>query len=413
MGWLSGGDQQMKTATPRLSACLIVRDEEDFIETCLASLKLIADEIIVVDTGSADRTMEIAKRFSAKVIEFPWIGDFSAARNVGLEAATGDWIIFLDADEELVAEDIPEVKQLLLDQGQHAYYLKVINLLGQSEAGARRTEFPSVRLFRNIPQYRFQGRIHENLQPPPGYDEAALSNIRIIHRGYLDKVFGKRQKLNRNKRMLAAAGEQHDPDYERLILAQHNLSSGQYQEALAIFEALFDSIDEKHQDAVVRGIVLSSRQLGEADKALEWTQRGLALFPDYTDLEHLRGSILLDLKRYRESIESFTAVMALGDAPGRYHHEQGIGTVGAWEGLAFCYLGLGRYDIASAAFSRVLEYDAGRESAVFWLGSILLKAGHPWPAVRDNLLAVCRSDDPGVQRVLKRLEAGDLAAVTS
>src|SRR5205823_1109121 len=90
-------DKQSKV---QLSVCLIVKNEERFLAQSLKSVREIAQQIVVVDTGSTDRTVEIAKEFGAEVHSFTWCDDFSAARNVALEHATGDWVLALDADEE-------------------------------------------------------------------------------------------------------------------------------------------------------------------------------------------------------------------------------------------------------------------------------------------------------------------------
>ncbi len=91
-----------------LSLCMIVRDEEEMLPRCLAAVKDAVDEIIIVDTGSTDRTIEIAHSFGAQVIEQPWTGSFSDARNTSFDAATGDWMMYLDADEVLVKDDVDE-----------------------------------------------------------------------------------------------------------------------------------------------------------------------------------------------------------------------------------------------------------------------------------------------------------------
>ena len=85
--------------TMRISLCMIVKDEEEMLPGCLAAVAEHVDEIVVVDTGSTDRTVEIAESFGANVVEFPWNGSFADARNVSLDHATGDWILWLDADE--------------------------------------------------------------------------------------------------------------------------------------------------------------------------------------------------------------------------------------------------------------------------------------------------------------------------
>ncbi len=88
-------------AALRVSLCMIAKDEQEHISGCLESVRGLVDEIIVVDTGSADRTKETARSCGAKVFSFPWTGNFAEARNESLRHATGDWIIFLDADERL------------------------------------------------------------------------------------------------------------------------------------------------------------------------------------------------------------------------------------------------------------------------------------------------------------------------
>ena len=89
-------------APQRISLCMIVRDEEEHLARCLASVQGVVDEIVIVDTGSIDRSVEIAEGFGARVLHEEWKGDFAAPRNTGIDAAGGDWILVLDADEELI-----------------------------------------------------------------------------------------------------------------------------------------------------------------------------------------------------------------------------------------------------------------------------------------------------------------------
>ena len=95
-----------------LSLCMIVKDEEEMLPGCLEAIRGAVDEIIIVDTGSTDRTVEIAESFGARVLHFPWNGSFADARNVGHAAATSDWIVYLDADEHLVPEDAAQLREL-------------------------------------------------------------------------------------------------------------------------------------------------------------------------------------------------------------------------------------------------------------------------------------------------------------
>src|SRR5688500_8695000 len=94
----------------KLSLCMIVKNEETFLEDALREAKLYCEELIVVDTGSSDRSVEIAKTCGAKVSFFEWVNDFSLARNFSLSQASGDWILILDADERLTTEDWQTLK---------------------------------------------------------------------------------------------------------------------------------------------------------------------------------------------------------------------------------------------------------------------------------------------------------------
>jgi glycosyltransferase involved in cell wall biosynthesis len=131
----------------KLSLCMIVKNEEATLSKSLSSVKNVVDEMVVLDTGSTDRTPEIAKKFGAKVHHFEWCNDFSAARNEALKYVTGDWILVLDADETLSQKIVPQLQQAIR---REEYVL--INLL-RHEVGAEQSPYSLVsRLFRNHPQ---------------------------------------------------------------------------------------------------------------------------------------------------------------------------------------------------------------------------------------------------------------------
>jgi len=142
----------------RVSAALIVRDEADVIEDCLRSLAGNVDEIVLVDTGSRDRTIEIAQRFPINLHHFAWCNDFSAARNFAIERASGDWILYIDADERLLVPDREAFRQALSDTATVACRLRLHPRIGW-------TAYSELRLFRNDPRIRFRGVIHENIWP--------------------------------------------------------------------------------------------------------------------------------------------------------------------------------------------------------------------------------------------------------
>ncbi len=188
-----------------LTVCMIARDEEHNLPRALSSVADVADEIIVTDTGSTDATVEIARKAGARVFHFPWVDDFSAARNAAIEKASGDWIFWLDADEELLQESIPELRRLLEDQNALACFVSRQDL---SDAGRpdHFTEMWQMRLFRNRPDLRFQGRCHPHFDPSAesiARDEnlaIRTSGIAIRHYGYIGELKG--AKLKRAARLL-------------------------------------------------------------------------------------------------------------------------------------------------------------------------------------------------------------------
>lgn len=187
----------------RLSLCMIVRNEAERLPRCLASVRDLVDEMIVVDTGSTDTTIDIAQRAGAQVLSFTWCDDFSAARNASLAAATGDWILVLDADETIAAADhaairaamaVPEAVWYALPQTTYTDRTTLFgwqpNRLVAPEAAGHPGyyESPLVRLFRRDPALRFAGTIHEHVMWQGERFSPVPLAVRIHHDGgYADQ----------------------------------------------------------------------------------------------------------------------------------------------------------------------------------------------------------------------------------
>ena len=112
-----------QTKKQTISLCMITKNEDLFLEQCLNSVKNLVDEIIIVDTGSTDRTKEISRKFTDNVFDFEWCDDFSAARNESLKHATGDWILVLDADETISEKDHHTIKEFIDNNGAEGFVL--------------------------------------------------------------------------------------------------------------------------------------------------------------------------------------------------------------------------------------------------------------------------------------------------
>ena len=183
----------------KLSLCMIVKDEEKNLPGCLECIKEVVDEIIIVDTGSTDNTIKIAKDYGAKVYYFDWCDDFSAARNESLKYATGDYIIWLDADDRIEKEEIEkliELKNRLPKDKNKAYALKITNFYKEETCY-------QIRIFPNLSKIRFEGRVHEQVSSVLSRLKIPthLEDINILHLGYKNPYIN-RKKGERNLRLL-------------------------------------------------------------------------------------------------------------------------------------------------------------------------------------------------------------------
>ncbi len=189
--------------TIRLSACLIARDEEEFLPRCLASLAGVVDEICLLDTGSRDRTVEIAHAAHAVVGTRAWDQDFSAARNASLNLATGDWILQIDADEEIDPTSLANLRTDL-EAGPPCRLVEVTLLDGTSHPGAVRLP----RLFRRDDRIRYRRAVHESVidsLADAGFPPPAPCRLRLIHHGYKPEILQSRGKHERNLSILRHA----------------------------------------------------------------------------------------------------------------------------------------------------------------------------------------------------------------
>ena len=214
----------MSAAGPALSLCMIVRDEEEMLPACLESISGIADELVVVDTGSADGTPRIVQRYAdlGKVRTIlrrvPWQDDFSAARNASIDAATGHWILWMDADERLRPKEYGLIRRAMRPGSPDAYRVQVRS---PTPTGGHVSQ--AHRLFRNHKGIRFSGRVHEQISPSFARIHARVgtADFTIDHLGYNLAAERLKAKNERNLRLLAAAKRENPRDaYVRYSLGQ-------------------------------------------------------------------------------------------------------------------------------------------------------------------------------------------------
>jgi tetratricopeptide (TPR) repeat protein len=202
-------------SAPKISLCMIVKDEAAVLPRCLQSVQDVADEMIVVDTGSTDRTVEMAQQFGATVYHHPWTDNFAEARNESLRHAQGDWILVLDADEALMPDCLPAIRRAIQSPSCLA-----VTLL-REEIGAQQNPYSLLcRLFRRHPQIRFQRPYHETvddsvatlLAQEPSWELYSLPMAAIAHDGYRPEAIAQQGKSDRAERIMGRYLQAHPQD---------------------------------------------------------------------------------------------------------------------------------------------------------------------------------------------------------
>ncbi len=255
-----------------LSICMIVKNEEKFLVKCLRSIRDVVDEIIIVDTGSTDKTTDIAKAFGAKLFDFPWTGDFSAARNHSLAQATGDWIFILDADEVISSLDFDELKTIVHKRPSTAVtyniltrnYIDQESIIGWTPNDGKYPDeshngwMPSakVRLFTRRKDIFFTNPVHELLETSVRKAKIPIlpGNVVVHHYGKLD-VARDTQK-GEDYYLLGKIKYENDPTNVKYIheLAKQAQVLHKNEEAMELWLKLLSLIDADHQSPAYQEI---------------------------------------------------------------------------------------------------------------------------------------------------------------
>ncbi len=344
-----------------LSGALIVRDESRVLSECLASIRDVVDEIVVVDTGSVDDSVEIARRYGARVIHHPWRDDFAQARNAALDAARGEWILYIDADERLSGGDRASVEQLLTGAPEVAFRL----LLAPDLVS---TPYLEYRLWRQDPRVRFEGQIHEKVTPAIAAvaesDGRPISDCELLltHVGYEgDQV----HKHLRNLPLLRAELPR-EPDnlFNRHHLARVLRGLGQDQEAAQVLADAVDVARRRPFDQlgvlVFTDLIRLRRERGEDVAALLAEAR--TFYPDNKLLWWIEATVRMADGRYLEALALLDRLLAVDlaalPAEGPAYDARIFGEF-ANEARGACLFRLGRYAQAADAYEQALRSDPG------------------------------------------------------
>ncbi len=304
---------------PRISACMIVKNEERLLPECLESIRDWVDEIIVVDTGSTDKTQAIAEEFGAKVFEQAWAGDFSRHRNYSIEQATGDWIFIIDADERFVVDDVPAVIDVMREGRVAALSVGVYNVYGHD---AERVTFAnSIRFFKRELNLRYAGIVHNALALPSGL-AIGRTRARIEHLGYDLPPEQMAAKFQRTRALLQKQLTENPDDtfalfnYAELlrgvepILSDEN--AGEIIQAAENVVRLIpeENIEQRHLRLMaLNQLAVAYLARKDFSNAVEYCRRALSLRSNYLDALFNSGLALYGLRNYRAAIVQFEAYL--------------------------------------------------------------------------------------------------------
>ncbi|WP_284240825.1 glycosyltransferase family 2 protein, partial [Paenibacillus glycanilyticus] len=421
-------DREEAPAEPLpLSLCMIVRDEEQFLPACLASAAPYCSEILIADTGSTDRTVDIAKAYGAKVMQVTWQEDFAAARNAVIERASQPWILVLDADERLLPLPMEHWSKLLADDSCYGYFIQIRSRV-DGRGGDEEISDAVCRLFRNDRRIRFLGAIHEEAATSVsacGAGALQHAPVEVLHDGYRNAVLLKRRKKERNERILRAAllREPNNPVL-RYAMGTECFAYGDWEQAANWLEPMLGSQAEDggYLSDVWLKVVHALRSLGRLEDAERHAQSGLARYGDFPDLHEAYALVLLAMDRPAEAGLALKRALAVVQPP--LHYSSAAGS-GSYRTLFLAgYAAERRYDWKGAADYYAAALDLHPAYRPAWerlliLGTLDAELRKPWMAAANRAAksgnhTLCRSmlellADAGLQlapAVSSRLMAG-------
>ncbi|MDO8656556.1 MAG: tetratricopeptide repeat protein, partial [Nanoarchaeota archaeon] len=386
---------------PTLSVAMIVKDEEKNLAQCLSSIQDLVDEIVIVDTGSTDKTKEIAAQFTNKIVDFKWVDDFAAARNEALKHATGNWILVLDADEIIAKEDHEKIKEAINNWDVCGYQILTRNYtnassmtswqpcsLHDSYARSYSGWFPSVkvRLFQRKDHIQFEGRIHEMVDssisrnggrlkvlPTPVHhygDDAKdpakvqryleLSQKKVAENpadakayfelGVLYKEVGKYQEAENAFLESMRRDDIHVAPLLNLAIVQQKQKK--YAAAIENYTLVLEKKKNIHPDAHF-GLGFCFFLQNDLERALAHFQQAVIQNPHFVDAYINVGAVWERLGKFRQGIEVLQDALVLAPHNARAHYNLGV-----------IYEKAGDLAKAMAAYEKAIELNYVRKAEI-------------------------------------------------
>ncbi len=369
---------------------MIVRDEEEFLGDCLESVRGIVDEIVIVDTGSTDGTLGIARGAGARIVQEHWHGDFSEARNRSLAACTGTWILYLDADERLAPGQSDKIRALLANRKVDAYQVLVRSVLSL-DGGKKATQvMPYPRLFRKKEGVLFERSIHEQIAPSILRNGGKIvpADLVIEHIGYDRGFDALKKKVRRTLGPLLAIADQDSGDwYARFQLARSFMLVQDYPavvhyatSAMRIPGVPTSTVSSLHN--LLAEVALKTRNVGQAIRHCE---KSLTLTPNQAGaLWFLAGSHMTQ-GNPRLAIPVLENLVVLSTTKGvspATIDDLIIPADAVHEALGRCYFAIGSWERAAEAYASALRANLDMAGVGQRLIAALQKLGQPAIALR-------------------------------
>ena len=340
-------------------------------------MEAIADEIVIIDTGSTDGTVEVAKSFNAKVDYFQWNQNFSDARNKSISLATKDWIIVLDADEYLRPEDQDKLVEALNDFSYDGYIIKTLNFNGGNQNTSYITNL-NQRIFKNNQNFMYRGAIHEqvvNVEDQKMGQGFKIIDVGFYHSGYLDSVVKDKNKVNRNLSILEKMAEE-DPDnmFTLFNLGNEYSQKGNQEKALELYDRAYDL--KKYGVGFMPKLVifrlLCLINLKRYQEAFIAIKEGLSIYPDYTELVYYRGTLERQSGQISKAIQSFETCLKMGKPRAEIEFQKMCYEFGPLYNLAEMNQAQADFEKAIQYYNQALAADSSKFQIVYSICDCLI-----------------------------------------
>ncbi|MDO8517577.1 MAG: tetratricopeptide repeat protein [Nanoarchaeota archaeon] len=368
-----------------ISLCMIVKNEEKSIERCLNSVSDFVDEIIIVDTGSTDRTKEVALKFTDKIFDFKWIDDFSAARNFSISKATKDWILILDADESISKIDLDKLREILsVEEKVDAYYLiwrtytNEIGRIGlkstkddlyeESKIASGFTEDSVLRLFRNNKEFPLQKGNSLSLQMETENTKSIQSNKKFYFEGKVHETALNSIKSAKGSILLSNIVIHHFGD----LKSKQEIAEKKDKYISLLKDKIEDSqTNEKPEYFVLFELARELMIIDNFEQAKTYLKKSIELNPDFSTTLFMLGSIYIIEKKLDEAEKLLKKAVALDGLNPNIHANLGV-----------IYSERGELVKAIRKFERALELNPKSADNYYNLGIIYNKQNKKKEAIR-------------------------------